>query len=104
MESRSAGCWNFSVSTALKILFVAPHWPLGASYGAQQRVVNIAKLLSRFGDVSFVIVDPERADEEVVYGTKREFEVGRTFRPFSAPMLEPTYRVLHRDLYELDLG
>jgi glycosyltransferase involved in cell wall biosynthesis len=102
MESRSAGCWNFSVSTALKILFVASHWPLGASYGAQQRVLNIARLLSRFGDVSFVIVDPERADEEVVYRTKREFEVRRTFRPFSAPMLKPTDRVLHRCRYEFD--
>ena len=64
-----------------KILFVTSHWPLAAAYGAQQRVLNIGKLLGRFGDVSFVIVPTELEDEETVRPTKREFEVWRIIRP-----------------------
>src|ERR1035437_788064 len=64
-----------------KILFVTSHWPLAPAYGAQQRVLNIAKLLSRFGDVSFVIVPTEVEEEETVRRTKREFEVCRVIRP-----------------------
>src|SRR5271167_4091328 len=64
-----------------KILFVTSHWPLAAAYGAQQRVLNIGRLLGRFGDVSFVIVPTEVEDEETVLRTKREFEVCRVIRP-----------------------
>jgi polysaccharide biosynthesis protein PslH len=64
-----------------KILFVTSHWPMAAAYGAQQRVLNIGKLLSRFGDVSFVIVSSEHEDEETVRRTKREFRVHRVIRP-----------------------
>jgi glycosyltransferase involved in cell wall biosynthesis len=64
-----------------KILFVTSHWPLAAAYGAQQRVLNIARLLSRFGDVSWVIVPTEQEDEETARRTKREFEVCRVIRP-----------------------
>ena len=64
-----------------KILFVTSHWPLAAAYGAQQRVLNIARLLSRFGDVSFVIVPTEVEDEETVRRTKREFDICRVIRP-----------------------
>ena len=54
---------------------------MAAAYGAQQRVLNIGRLLSRFGDVSFVIVPTEHEDEETVRRTKREFEVRRVIRP-----------------------
>src|ERR1035441_8944749 len=47
-----------------KILFVTSHWPLAAAYGAQQRVLNLGRLLSRFGEVSFLIVPTEQEDEE----------------------------------------
>lgn len=65
----------------LKILFVTSHWPLAAAYGAQQRVLNIGRLLGRFGDVSFVIVPTEQEDEETERRTRREFEVLRIIRP-----------------------
>ena len=52
-----------------KILFVTSHWPLAAAYGAQQRVLNLGRLLGRFGDVSFVIVPTEQEDEDTVRRT-----------------------------------
>jgi glycosyltransferase involved in cell wall biosynthesis len=66
-----------------KILFVTSHWPLAAAYGAQQRVRNLGMLLSRFGDVSFVIVPTEQRDEEVERRTRRECEVLRVIRPLA---------------------
>ena len=65
----------------LKILFVTSHWPLAEAYGAQQRVLNLARLLNRFGDVSFVIVTPEHEDEETVRRTRRECKVRGVIRP-----------------------
>jgi glycosyltransferase involved in cell wall biosynthesis len=64
-----------------KILFVTSHWPLAAAYGAQQRVLNIGRLLNHFGDVSFVIVPTEQEDEETVRRTMHEFEVRKVIRP-----------------------
>jgi len=64
-----------------KILFVTAHWPLALAYGAQQRVLNIATLLSRVGNVSFVIVPTDPEDEGAVRRTKREFEVCRIIHP-----------------------
>jgi glycosyltransferase involved in cell wall biosynthesis len=64
-----------------KILFVTSHWPLAEAYGAQQRVLNIGRLLSHFGDVSFLIVPTEQEDEETVRRTAREFEVSKVIRP-----------------------
>lgn len=64
-----------------KILFVTSHWPLAQAYGAQQRVLNLGRLLSRFGDVSFVIVPSEHEDEETARRTRREFEVLGIVRP-----------------------
>lgn len=60
----------------LRILFVTPHWLLAPTYGGQQRALNVARLLNRFGSLSVVIASPEPADEETVRRTKREFEVG----------------------------
>ncbi len=84
-----------------KILFVTSHWPLAAAYGAQQRVLNIARLLSRFGNVSFVIVPTEVEDEETVCRTKREFSVCRVIRPLPvAP--DRSFGLIQRLRHELD--
>lgn len=64
-----------------KILFVTSHWPLAAAYGAQQRVLNLARLLGRFGEISFVIVPTEQEDEETARRTRSEFNVLRVIRP-----------------------
>ena len=63
------------------MLFVTSHWPLAPAYGAQQRVLNIARLLTRFGDLSFVIVPSEHEDEETARRTSAEFDVRRVIRP-----------------------
>jgi glycosyltransferase involved in cell wall biosynthesis len=70
-----------SMQSQPKILFVTSHWPLAEAYGAQQRVLNLGKLLSRFGAVSFVIAPTEHEDEETVLRTRRQFEVCGIFRP-----------------------
>lgn len=41
----------------LKILFVASHCPFAPAYGTQLRMLNIARLLKRIGNVSFVVTD-----------------------------------------------
>ncbi len=64
-----------------KILFVTSHWPLAPAYGAQQRVLNIGRLLNCFGNVSFVIVPTEPEDEETVRRTQGEFKVCSVMRP-----------------------
>jgi polysaccharide biosynthesis protein PslH len=85
-----------------KILFVTSHWPLAEAYGAQQRVLNIATLLSRFGDVSFVIVPTEHEDEETLRRTQRECEVRRIIRPLLAAPAKPFVRLRERFRHELD--
>ena len=64
-----------------KILFVTSHWPLAQAYAAEQRVLNLGRLLNRFGDVSVVIVTPEHEDEETVRRTRRECKVRGVIRP-----------------------
>lgn len=85
-----------------KILFVTSHWPLAAAYGAQQRVLNIARLLGRLGDVSFVIVPTEVEDEETVRRTKCEFEVCRVIRPLLVAPDKSLGRFHHRFRHEFD--
>jgi glycosyltransferase involved in cell wall biosynthesis len=65
----------------LKILFVTSHWPLAPAYGAQQRVLHLARLLSRLGDLSFVIVPSEPEDAETARRTHKEFKISRVVRP-----------------------
>jgi glycosyltransferase involved in cell wall biosynthesis len=85
-----------------KILFVTSHWPLAAAYGAQQRVLNVGRLLRRFGDVSFVIVPSEQEDEETVHRTRREFEVCRIIRPLPVARGGPFTRLFQRFRHEFD--
>jgi glycosyltransferase involved in cell wall biosynthesis len=54
---------------------------MAAAYGAQQRVLNIARLLSHFGEVSFVIVPTVQEDEETARRTKHDFNVCKVIRP-----------------------
>src|SRR5579871_4055797 len=64
-----------------KILFVTSHWPLAPAYGAQQRVLNLARLMMRFADVSWVIAPSEREDEETARRSMHEFDVRAVMRP-----------------------
>jgi glycosyltransferase involved in cell wall biosynthesis len=86
----------------LKILFVTSHWPLAPAYGAQQRVLNVGRLLSRFGDVSFVIVPSEQEDEGTVHRTRREFEVRRIMRPSPVAPCGPLKKLIQRFRHEFD--
>lgn len=82
-----------------RILFVTSHWPHAPAYGAQQRVLNIARLLSHFGDVSFVIVPVEREDETTLIRTKQEFDVRAVIRPTT---IRRSAWLTHRLRHELD--
>jgi glycosyltransferase involved in cell wall biosynthesis len=85
-----------------KILFVTSHWPLAPAYGAQQRVLNIGSLLSRIGDVSFVIAATEPEDDETVRRTKREFDVRRIIHPVPVTTRRSIDYLCHRFRHELD--
>ncbi len=66
-----------------KILFVTSHWPQAPAYGAQQRILNLARLMTRFAEVSWVIAPTEREDEETARRSTREFNVRAIMRPKS---------------------
>jgi glycosyltransferase involved in cell wall biosynthesis len=85
-----------------RILFVTSHWPLADAYGAQQRVLNVGRLLSRFGDVSFLIVPTEQEDEETARRTMREFEVRRIIRPLPVTSGRMFDRLSQRLRHEFD--
>lgn len=85
-----------------RILFVTSHWPLAAAYGAQQRVLNIARLLARFGDLSFVIVPTEIEDKETLHRTKNEFEVRRIIRPIQVQPDKLFGKLVHRFQHEFN--
>ena len=85
-----------------KILFVTSHWPLAPAYGAQQRVLNIAKLLSRNGNLSFVIVPSELEDQETARRTQCTFEVCRVIRPLPVVRVGPFGRLRNRLRNEFD--
>ena len=75
---------------------------MAAAYGAQQRVLNLGRLLSRFGDVSFVIVPTEHEDEDTVHRTKREFDVRRVIRPLPIAPDRSSAWLLQRFRHEFD--
>lgn len=85
-----------------RILFVTSHWPLASAYGAQQRVLNIARLLGRFGDLSFVIIPTEVEDEETLYRTRSEFAVHRIIRPVQVVPEGTVDKLAHRFRHEFD--
>ncbi|TAM79845.1 MAG: glycosyltransferase [Acidobacteria bacterium] len=63
----------------LKILFVTGDWILPLGNGAQQRALNISRLLGRIGDVSFAIIPRHTDDPEMVSLNKRGFDVRVVF-------------------------
>jgi glycosyltransferase involved in cell wall biosynthesis len=85
-----------------RILFLTSHWPLASAYGAQQRVLNIARLLARFGDLSFVIAPTEIEDEETFRRTQSEFEVRGIIRPVQVAPEKPLGKLVHKLRHEFD--
>ena len=91
-----------SVRERPRILFLTSHWPLASAYGAQQRVLNIARLLGRFGDLSFVMVSSEFEDEETRCRTTSEFEIRRIIRPVKVVPEKTFGKLAHRLRHECD--
>jgi glycosyltransferase involved in cell wall biosynthesis len=85
-----------------RILFVTSHWPLASAYGAQQRVLNVARLLHGIGDVSFVIVPTELEDEETLRRSMSEFEIRRIIRPVQVAPKGSIGKLAHRFRHEFD--
>lgn len=81
-------------------LFITSHWPGAPSYGAQQRVHRMCSFLQDFCSVSLVIVSSERADEDTIARTKRDFPCLRTLQPESSLGRGLVERLRH----ELDPG
>ena len=59
----------------LRILFVTAVYPHAPEYGAQQRVLNICRLLSQIGQVSIAMVATEPIDQNSLMKTSGEFDV-----------------------------
>ncbi len=82
----------------LSILYVTSHCPHGPTYGAQQRVLNIGRLLKRVGKVSLVIASYEDIDQESLGKTRSEFDV----RHMARVKPDPIQNYRERMRYELD--
>ena len=59
----------------MKILFVSAVHPHGAEYGAQQRVLNLCRQLSKIGKLSIALCCREGIDRDAIERTRAEFEV-----------------------------
>ena len=90
------------MSDRLRILYVTPHWPMAPAYGAQERVLNLAKLMGQFGSVSFVIVASGTEDEETTRRSYEEFKVHRVIRPLPVKAGSFLNQCQHRLRHELD--
>lgn len=62
---------------SLKILYIVSHWPGAPTYGAQQRVLEIGRLLKRVGNVSLVVVDEQGHEKRSREKTEDEFNLAR---------------------------
>jgi|HubBroStandDraft_6_1064221.scaffolds.fasta_scaffold06196_5 glycosyltransferase involved in cell wall biosynthesis len=85
-----------------KVLFLTSNWPLASAYGGQQRSLNIGKLLSKFCEVSFVIVEATPTDQETVRRTQSEFDVRRVVRTRPITRGNTFGRLRHRIRHEID--
>jgi glycosyltransferase involved in cell wall biosynthesis len=63
-----------------KILYVVSNWPADAT-GAQQRALNIGRLLKRVGEVCVVVVCPGPDNPQALRALEREFKEWRIMRP-----------------------
>lgn len=79
----------------LRILFVTGNCPYAPSYGSQLRVFNIARLLSRIGKVSFVIVSSCGKNEASPDKTEREFEIKHNVHLTAAHRRNAIERIRH---------
>jgi len=61
----------------LKILFVSAVYPHGAEYGAQQRVLNLCRQLSKVGKLSIALCCRDGVDRAAVERTRAEFDVAQ---------------------------
>lgn len=85
-----------------KILYISQQWPAEAGYGAQQRALNIGRLLKRFGDVSFVIASPNPENQQTIRDVMAEFEICRVIRPLAVARKNPFDRFRRRLRHEFD--
>lgn len=85
---------------SLKILYIVSHWPGAPTYGAQQRVLEIGRLLKRVGSVSLVVVDESGYEKRSREKTEAEFNLARvvTVKPVSSKGLGARLR------HEFDAG
>jgi len=81
-----------------RILYVTSHVPHAASYGAQLRVLNVGRLLSKVGRVSLVIAASDEPDQRALDRTRAEFDVKQVMRVMPAPL----QNAAHRLRFELD--
>jgi hypothetical protein len=78
----------------VNILFVTSHCPFAPAYGTQLRMLNIARLLSRLGRVSFVVTDNyERDLDTSMIGW--EFHVERIAHVIRLPVRTAIQRIQH---------
>ena len=85
-----------------RVLFVTSHWPLAPAYGAQQRVLNIARLLGRFAEVSWVIAPSEPEEDETAKRSMQEFDIRAVLRPVLDPPRDFVGRSLEKIRHEFD--
>jgi glycosyltransferase involved in cell wall biosynthesis len=83
---------------ALRILFVTAVYPHAPEYGAQQRVLNICRLLSRIGKVSIAMIATEPIDQNNLTKTGNEFDVAHVASIQRTPLANLAERVR----FELD--
>lgn len=87
-----------------KILFVSQQWPADAGNGAQQRAINVGRLLARVGDVSFLIVSPEPENAKAVQNLRSEFKICGILQPSLVPRKKPFERLRRRLRHEFYSG
>jgi polysaccharide biosynthesis protein PslH len=86
------------ITTTPNILYVTSFFPHGPSSGAQLRVLNIGRQLSRIGKLSLVVVCSDEIDYGSLDRTRDEFEVKHIAKVIPDPLR--TY--WGRAQYELD--
>ncbi len=78
-----------------KILYVVSNWPFDGT-GAQQRALNIGRLLKRVGEVRLVVVTPGPENPHALRTMEREFKEWRVIQPTMVNRRNPFIRVWNR--------
>ena len=79
----------------LDILYIARHAPHGPAYGAQQRVLHVARALGKVGRVSVALVLPPEIDEAQLAATREEFRLAHVARLRTSPLHGLAQRLRH---------